>query len=182
LRNESFFSAPQLKRDSLDSGTNFAVVCIRDMPLRSILPLGSLGLALLGALDCSQPSDQGQRLHEAWTRVVGRIDAGPAGSQAALQTPDTVRAGVAFSVTVSTYGGTGCIRPDQSDVGRAPSSASITVYDSLWVGSPPCLPDWHQYPRTLELRFDLAGSAFVRLHGRGADSTLTFQRAITVRP
>jgi len=146
------------------------------MSSRSSFPLG---FALLGVLACSPPSDP---LDPAWTRVIGRIDAGPVGSQAALQTPDTVQAGVAFSVTVSTYGASGCIRPDRSDVGRAQSAVDITVYDSLWVGSPPCLPDWHQYPRTLELRFDVAGSALVRLHGRGADSTLAVQRAITVRP
>jgi len=149
------------------------------MPSRSII---IVGFALFGILDCSQPSDPGQRSREVWTRVIGRIDAGPAGSEAALQAPDTARAGAVFSVTVSTYGSTGCIRPDQSDVQRAQSSVNITVYDSLWVGTPTCLPDWHQYSRALELRFDVAGSAVVRLHGRGADSALTFQRVITVRP
>ena len=147
------------------------------MATRSILSI-ACGLLLLA---CSGPSDGSRGTRDPWVRVVGRIDAGPPGSQAALQTPDTVRVGVPFTITISTYGATGCIHPDQSDLQQSQSSVDVTVYDSLWVGSPPCLPDWHSYPRALEQQFNLAGPAFIRLHGRGADSTLTFERAITVR-
>jgi len=148
------------------------------MRVRSIFAL----FCALALMACSAPSDGRQRTQDAWARVVGRVDAGPLGSQAALQTPDSVSAGVPFTITVSTYGSTGCIHPDRSDIQQGQSSVDVTAYDSLWVGSPACLPDWHPYPRALELRFGLAGPAFIRLHGRGADSALTFERAIIVRP
>src|SRR5437773_594865 len=149
------------------------------MSTRSIRPLVC---GVVVAVACSQPSSEGPSSTDGWIRVVGRIDAGPSGSQAALEVPDTVRAGDVFNATVSTYGSTGCIRPDQSDIRQTQSSIDITVYDSLWVGGPPCLPDWHQYARSLALRFDAFGSALVRLHGRGADSMLTLEHTITVRP
>lgn len=140
-----------------------------------------LGSVLIAFVACTGPADQGQGGPD-WIRVVGRIDAGPPGSQAALQAPDTVTGGATFTITVSTYGSTGCIRPDRSDIQQDQSSADITVYDSLWVGKTTCLSDWHRYPRALVLRFDTAGPAFIRLHGRGADSSLTFVHAVTVRP
>src|SRR5580765_6745830 len=110
------------------------------MSLGSIL---LLGCALIALLACTPPSDQGQNRppdqHAPdWIRVIGRIDAGQPSSQTALLAPDTATAGVPFLVIVSTYGSTGCIRPDKPEVQRAQSSADITVYDSLWVGEPPC--------------------------------------------
>ena len=148
------------------------------MSPRSILPF----CVLIALAACSHALDENQE-PVRWVRVVGRIDAGPPGSQAALRTPDTVSAGSTFTIGVSTYGSTACIRPDRSAVQLGPSAIDVTVYDSFWVsGRPPCLPDWHEYPRTVELQFDAAGPAVIRLHGRGADSALTFERSVTVRP
>jgi hypothetical protein len=99
-----------------------------------------------------------------------------------LVVPDTVRAGVTFTATVSTFGSTACIRPDRSQVQGTDLRADVTPYDSVWSGSPPCLPGWEGYPRSVDLTFATPGSALVRLHGRGFTGDLAFEKTVTVRP
>ena len=137
--------------------------------------------ALVLILACSPPSDQGEPVRIAWNRVVGFIDNGGMAVDP-LILPDTIRAGVTFRATVSTFGSTGCIRPDRSQVLATGLRAEITPYDSAWSGSPPCLPGWEGRSRSVDLTFATPGSALVRLHGRGFTGDLTLERAVTVRP
>ncbi len=143
--------------------------------LQSLAPVLALGVAVA----CGQgsaPVEVG-----SWSRAVGFIDSGGIATTP-LAVPDTVQARVPFAVTVSTFGSTGCIRPDLSQVQVAGLVADITPYDSVWSNTPPCPPGWQSYPRAVELRFDSAGVARIQLHGRGFDRDLTLQRTITVRP
>jgi hypothetical protein len=134
---------------------------------------------LAPVLACSQPQDAVPET--TWVRVVGMIDSGGV-APGPLVLPTVVHAGVLFEATIATYGGSGCIHPDQSQVQSGVSSADITPYDRIAV-SPPCLPDWYRYSRTVQLRFDTPGSATVTLRGRGFGSQeLTLQRTITVLP
>lgn len=129
-------------------------------------------------LSCSDP---GQPRAGTWSRLVGFVDSGGI-AIGPLAVPDTVSAGVSFTVTVSTFGSTGCIRPDQSQVQQGTTSADITPYDSVWSGTPPCLPGWQAYARPVELRFDTPGSGLIRAHGRGFDRDLTLERSVTIKP
>ena len=131
-----------------------------------------IGVIALAALACSRPSDQGS------SRVVGLIDSGGIATSP-IVVPAAVQAGTVFTVTVSTFGSTGCIRPDESQVQVTGSVADITPYDRI-SNSPPCLPGWEAYPRAVELRFDQVGSGVIRLHGRGFDGPLTLERAVPI--
>jgi hypothetical protein len=136
----------------------------------------------IAVLGCSQFVDQGtSRSVGYWSRAVGFVDSGGI-STSPLVAPDTVQAGVGFTVTVSTFGSSACIRPDQSQVQFEGSVASITPYDSVWSNKPPCPGDWRGHPRPVELRFDAVGSARIELHGRGFDHNLTLERTIIVQP
>ena len=143
--------------------------------LKSLTPVVALGVAV-GCARESAPVEVG-----SWSRAVGFIDSGGIPTTP-LAVPDTVHARASFAVTVSTFGSTGCIRADLSQVQVAGSVADITPYDSVWSNTPPCPPGWQGYPRAVDLRFDSAGVARIRLHGRGFDRDLTLQRTITVRP
>jgi hypothetical protein len=99
-----------------------------------------------------------------------------------LIVPDTIRAGVAFIATVTTFGNTGCIRPDRSQVRASGLQADITPYDSARSGLPPCLAGWEAYSRSVDLVFATPGAARVRLHGRGFTGDLTLEKAISVQP
>ncbi len=138
---------------------------------------GLLFLALVSA--CSSISDQRQA--SVWSRAVGFIDSGGV-AVSPITAPDTVQAGSPFAVTVSTFGSSGCIRPDESHVQQAVLSADITPFDSVWVGSGICPADWRAHPRSVELTFDTPGAGLIRLHGRSFDHDLTLQRTVAVRP
>jgi hypothetical protein len=142
-----------------------------------LVPAGFLCLLTLGA--CSQTTAPGDHASLHWTRVVGFVDSGGI-SASPLRTPDTVRAGVPFTITVSTFGSS-CIRPAGANVEMGPLGADVTPYDSLPAG-PPCLPDWWSFPRDVVVTVATPGVATVRLRGRGFTGDLTFERAITVLP
>jgi hypothetical protein len=141
-----------------------------------LFALGFLSVVALAA--CPQTTaPRDTTVH--WTRVVGFVDSGGV-SSGPLRTPDTVRAGSPFTVTVSTFGSS-CIRPAGAHLEMGPSGAEVTPYDSVPSG-PPCLPDWSSFPREVMVTFTTPGVAKVRLLGRGFDGQLTFERPITVIP
>jgi hypothetical protein len=126
-------------------------------------------LFLASLLACGSPSDQSEPIRIAWDRGVGLIDNGGLALEP-LIVPGTVRAGVPFTATVSTFGSTNCIRPDRSQV------------QGTGLQAPPCLPGWERYPRSVELTFATPGEALVRLHGRGFTGDHAFEKPVTVRP
>ena len=136
-------------------------------------------LFLVVVAGCSSISDQRQA--SGWSRAIGFIDSGGV-AVSPIMVPDTVQAGAPFAVTVSTFGSSGCIRPDQSHEQQTAWSADITPYDSVWVGSEICPADWRAHPRSVELTFDRPGAALILLHGRSFDHDLTLQRTVTIRP
>jgi len=146
------------------------------MRTQSALRLAALLPALVAGLAaCSSFVD------EAEHRVVGLID--EAGTSFdALVVPDTVRAGIPFTVTVSTFGSS-CLRPDGADTQVVGSIADVTPYD---VGPPSgfvCTADFRAFPRVVTLTFDAPGEAVVRLHGRAFRTPLlTLEEAVLVEP
>lgn len=100
-------------------------------------------------------------------RVPGTIDFYQDGTRGVLMAPDTVEAGTAFPVTITTYGG-GCERAGGAEVRFAGDTATVTVYDYTRAGPPPqACPDILRYmPRSVTLRFDRPGEAVLRVRGR----------------
>ena len=138
--------------------------------LRSLLPALVVGLAA-----CTALFDEGER------RVVGLID--EAGTSFdALVVPDTVRAGIPFTVTVSTFGSS-CLRPDGADAQVLALTANVTPYDVAPPSGSVCTADFRAFPRAVTLTFGAPGGAVVRLHGRGfRTSMLTLEDAVFVEP
>jgi len=95
-----------------------------------------------------------------WRRQVGSISETPA----TLQMPASVRRGVAFTATVTTYGSSSCTRADGAEVTVSGLLAEVTPYDRKAIGSL-CTTDVASFPRPVTLRFDEAGDAVVRVQG-----------------
>ena len=144
----------------------------------TLRPIHAVPLILI-ALACSPPASSSIP-EPKWVRVVGVIDSG--GQLGPLVVPSTANAGVPFDITIATYGGSGCIHPDQSEISYHGSSVAITPYDSMAV-DPPCLPDWHRYARTVQLTFGASGPVTVSLRGRGPGSQkLIVEHVVSVLP
>lgn len=115
-------------------------------------------------------------------RVVGVISVALAPPRP-LAVPDTVRAGVAFEVQVTTYGSGSCTRPDGAAVRVAGLVAEVTPYDRDPTQAA-CTEDLRAYPRPATIRFDAVGQAVVRVRGRASrhsDSTVTAEARVVVR-
>lgn len=102
-----------------------------------------------------------------------------------LDAPDTVAAGVPFTVSVRTYGG-GCIDEGDTQVGIDGQTVEIRPFDVF----PTDLPDNYACPSILRfyshiasVRLDRAGVATLRAIGRVSpgDSTTTIERTLVVR-
>jgi hypothetical protein len=116
-----------------------------------------------------------------WERVVGVIDPGgmPVPS---YQAPDTVQAGAQFQVHVTTYGSSTCTRADGAEVRRLSGTvAEITPYDRQPL-SGICTSDLVPFPRTVDVRFDEAGEALIRIVGRSFQGTAEFEKTVVVVP
>jgi len=117
-----------------------------------------LGLsALSGCTSPLGPNGESQRR-------VGVIEIGGAQSPP-VQLPETVEQGVAFPITVVTFGSSSCVRADGAEVHVAGLVARVTPYDRVAVTGV-CTDDLRPYPREVILRFDQAGEAVVRVLGR----------------
>jgi hypothetical protein len=131
-------------------------------------------LVLASAGACNSPLDQGRQ------RIVGLIDNGGLLVDA-LVLSDTVKAGVAFTATVSTFGSS-CLIPDGATVSVSTLTAAITPYD---LAPPPgsiCTADFRSHPRPVALVFVTPGTAVLILHGRGFGGPMSLTRSIVVQP
>jgi hypothetical protein len=115
--------------------------------------------AILSLAGCANPIANGE-----WQRTVGVIDTGNSLPET-LQLPDTVTAGTTFTVVVETYGSSSCTRADGARVEVDGLVAEITPYDRVLLEGI-CTDDLAPFPRAVDVRFDEAGEALVRLVGR----------------
>jgi hypothetical protein len=125
-------------------------------------------LALLAS--CSGLLDPG-----GWDRVAGDISV----TEPPIVLPGSVRRGVSFTATVTTFGSSSCIRPDGASVRIDGLTAEITPYDRRAPRNSACTADLHPFPRPVELRFDQAGEALIRVRGR---SDVLYETRINVSP
>jgi hypothetical protein len=103
------------------------------------------------------------------------------GSVVNVDAPDTVGVGQSFTVTVTTTGPNGCWRKDHTEVSVDGLEATITPYDFDEREADPhrACHNAVVYPEHIvELRFDAAGTAVLRVLGRegtGRDVTVVVE-------
>jgi hypothetical protein len=115
---------------------------------------------------------------DEWTREPGRLHPEISAIQM-LQMPTQATAGVPFEITVTTRGSSSCTRPDGMTVSVSGLTADVTPWDQVAPQRTPCTDDLAAFPRTGTVRFDVAGSATIRLHGRDG---LLYEASLAVVP
>ncbi len=150
---------------------------------RSAVLAALLGSAAL-AVGCSTPTAS---TDYDFARVAGVILPHASFASRVLVAPDSVRAGVPFTVTVSSFGSTTCTRADGATLIVAGVLATIAVWDREQVGGA-CTDDLRQFPRDVSVQLLTAGRATIRVQGRaypagasGRDSLVVVEKDIVVR-
>lgn len=142
--------------------------------------LGTL-VAAIGCVGCASPTESESVV------VPGVIATGSGFPVRVLAAPDTVTAGVPFTVTVTTFGSGSCTRPSPTLATVGPALADLSVWDLQRVGVP-CTDDLRSFPRDVSLTFTGTGVATIRVRGRslartaaGQDSVVVIERPVVVR-
>lgn len=122
-----------------------------------------------------------------FARVRGLIVPSPGFAARVITAPDTVSAGVRFTVSVTSFGSGTCTRADGATVSMAGVLVTISVWDREQIGGV-CTDDLRPYPREVSLRINDAGRAMIRVQGRGypraangQDSVVVVEKQIVVR-
>lgn len=118
-----------------------------------------------------------------WSRGLGMVIDGNL-FPTSLIAPDVVTKGVPFEVTVSSFGSGSCTRADGYELSATPASAEVRLYDQSAPSGSMCTADLRSFPRILMLQFDQAGTAELRVIGRGdgedGQGIKTIRKTITV--
>ena len=115
---------------------------------------------------------------DEWVREVGQL-APELSSIQMLRLPVEAEAGMAFDITVTTVGSSSCTRADGAEVVVSGLVADVTPWDRVAPQGTACTADLAGFPRDVTLRFDVAGTATIRLHGRGG---MSYQTTLPVAP
>lgn len=98
--------------------------------------------------------------------------------------PDTVQAGVPFSVTVTTYGG-GCIMPGETATIRSTSTVEVRPFEWFVAAGQnvACTDDLRILPHTVSVTLPTPGTATLRVIGRQQPegATISLERLLVVR-
>ena len=117
-------------------------------------------------------------------RQLALIDFGGGSDTVVFVVPDTVLKSTPFEVTVRSYGG-GCIRQGDTEVSISANVAEVRPFDSFPVGPQSCTLELRFFTHAATLQFNSAGSATVRVRGRGhagsGDTIVVRERSIVVR-
>lgn len=127
-------------------------------PRRALLP-ALAAAALLTATACDI-------LDPGWSRRLGLVMAGIP-PMTSLVAPDAVTHGIPFQITASTFGSSSCTRADGYEVTATAGAYEVRLYDQSAPPNTACTEDLRSFPRTLTVQFDQAGSAEIRVIGRG---------------
>lgn len=118
-------------------------------------------------------------------RVIGTL--AHYGDPVRVEVPSSVGLGEDFQVKVTTYGG-GCLDKGDTEVERDGLEVSIRPYDlDTSVPKYPCTADLALYTHIVELRFEEAGEAQLRIFGLRKDASnpqgtlITVTRTLEVR-
>jgi hypothetical protein len=144
---------------------------------RTFLPAAIAAAAILAAAGCDL-------LAPGWSRRPGLVMEGTP-PMTSLVAPDAVTRGTPFQITVSTFGSGSCTRPDRDEVTSSALEFEVLVYDEKAPSGTACTADLRRFPRTLTVQFDQAGTAEIRVVGRGegADGRAprTVRKTVTVQ-
>ncbi len=137
-------------------------------------------VATLWCVGCSSPTGDDS------ATVPGVIAIGGGSMARVLVAPDTVAAGVPFTVSVTTFGSVSCTRPSETLASIGPALADLSVWDlQRGVCS---TDDLSPFPREISLKFTGDGVATIRVRGRalvrtvaGQDSVVVIEKSVVVR-
>ena len=121
--------------------------------------LAALSIAVLAASGCDI-------LDPGWSRRLGLVMEDPHHFHS-LIAPDVVTRGTPFQITASTFGSSSCTRADGYELDALPAAAEIRLYDKSASSGTACTADFGSFPRTITLQFEQAGTAEIRVIGRG---------------
>ena len=142
-------------------------------------------LALLSVVACSNVTGADERYvdgvrYERRPSVLAYAN----GDAPKISAPDTVQAGVPFSVTVTTYGG-GCIVPGETATIRSGSTVEVRPFE--WFVAPGqsvgCTLELRFLPHTVSVTLPARGTARLRVIGRQQPegAMVSVDRVIVVR-
>lgn len=137
--------------------------------MRTIAAVSIIALAAAGC-DILEPG---------WSRRLGLV-VEDLPHFSSLIAPDAVTRGTPFQITASTFGSSSCTQPDGYEVDALPSAAEVRLYDRLAPSGTACTADFGSFPRTLTLQFDQAGTAEIRVIGRGDGNEIRIVRKTIV--
>ena len=98
-----------------------------------------------------------------------------------VEAPESVTAGVAFDVTVNTFGSSSCVRAERLDVEVVGSVARLTPYDRVAPPNSECSADVGAHPHTAQVTFPTPGAAMLEVHGRTAAGDTVVRKAVVVK-
>lgn len=100
-----------------------------------------------------------------------------------ISVPDTVTAGVEFTVSVTTRGG-GCDQKDGTSVETVDGAVQVSPFDIFYVGDNVCPSIGKQFAHSVQLRFDDPGEETIRVRARTGsgdqDEVLVLTHTVTV--
>jgi hypothetical protein len=123
-------------------------------------------------------------------RVPGMLEFQAEDAADVVTMPETVQAGEAFDITITTFGG-GCDSAGETAVLLTPNTAAVMVYDITTATRPDviCPAVLRRLPHTATLQFDEPGEALIQIWGRrmSADTSpagapVVLERRVTVEP
>lgn len=126
---------------------------------RVLFPAAIAAASILSAVGCDI-------LEPGWSRRLGLVIESQA-HLSSLVAPDVVTRGTPFQITVSTFGSSSCTRADGQEVVSSPAAFEVRLYDREAPSHTACTADLRSFPRILTVQFDQAGTAEIRVIGRG---------------
>lgn len=90
---------------------------------------------------------------------------GSSGLPPEVAIPDTFDLGVATPIEVSTFGSSSCTRVARTEVAISGLTATVEPIDEYRTKGA-CTDDLRKFTHTAQLRFNAAGQADIRIHGR----------------
>jgi hypothetical protein len=119
----------------------------------------------------------------AWDSSTGTVVIGFVGNgtTVVIEAADTVQAGVAFGVTVNTFGSSSCVRAERLDVTVDGAVARLTPYDRVAPSNVACTEDFGSHPHTGTVTFATPGDAVLEAVGKAGSGDTVVRKAVVVR-
>ena len=155
------------------------------LPGRTLLAALAAGLALAAACRRADVTEVPNDIPADWSRQPAAVDMARSSIQA-IVTPQRVRAGASFAITINTLGSGSCTRADGDRVETRDLLAEVSPFNWEAPAGTACTRDLRLFPHEVTLRFDRAGYATIRVHARDArdpqGAPVTYDLMVQVDP